>query len=377
MLRITIVTDAWTPQVNGAVTTLVNTVAHLTALGHAVTVIEPGQFRTWPCPTYPELPLAIASRREVAGLIAASEPDHVLIATEGPLGLAARRALVAQGSAFTTALFTRFHDYLWQRFGIPHGVTLRLLDWFHRPAAHILTPTSAMQEHLAARGLTQARPWLPGVDVDTFERRRGPASALLDGLPRPVLLYVGRVAVEKNVEAFLTLATTGSKVLVGDGPLLAHLRRRHRDVTYLGYRSAREIAEICSTADVLVFPSRTDTFGHVMVEALACGLPVAAYPVRGPLDIVTTPRIGALDERLEAAVERALTCEPAACSAYARTRFDWAAATRTLLANLVPVDAGAARRIEAHGADVGSTARITAALCRAGGGTAANRSTDR
>lgn len=336
MSRFTIVTDAWHPQINGAVTTLANTIANLEMHGHSVHVVEPGQFPTWPCPTYPEIALARTNARELAQRIAASKPDYVLIATEGPLGLAARRTLRRSGTPFSTACFTRFHDYLWMRFGLPRAITLRWLVWFHRPAARVLTPTPTMQRFLNDHGLTQARTWLPGVDFGSFKRARGPASALVEHLPRPIHLYVGRLAVEKNLDAFLSLRLDGSKVLVGDGPAMTPLRRRYPQTHFLGYRNSREIAEICSVSDVMVFPSRTDTFGHVILEALACGLPVAAYPVQGPADILTDPAVGAVHADLAQAIHLALRADPEACAAFARRNYSWEQSTLSLLSNLVP-----------------------------------------
>jgi glycosyltransferase involved in cell wall biosynthesis len=336
MARVAIVTDGWHPQINGAVTTLSNTVAALARLGHEVEIIEPSRFQTRPCPTYPEIPLAKTTVEEMRQHIARARPDHVLVAVEGPLGLAARRALNDDGLKYSTAMFTRFQDYLWKRFAIPRTISLRWLDWFHSPSATVLVPTSAMQQFLTARGLRQARTWLPGVDSQVFQRRSGPATQLLVGLPRPLLLYVGRMAVEKNITAFLELQVRGTKVLVGDGPLLPRLRRRYPQAVYLGYRNAVEIAEICSDADVMVFPSRTDTFGHTMVEALSCGLPVAAYPERGPLDVLA-PGIGAMNKDLAAAIDAALTCDREACAAYASRRFCWDKSARQLMGHLVPV----------------------------------------
>jgi glycosyltransferase involved in cell wall biosynthesis len=342
MTRITIVSDAWHPQINGAVTTLANTVSRLDALGHSVCVIEPSQFRSWPCPTYPEIALSLTTRQEMAQRISCSKPDYVLIAIEGPLGLAARRALIDGGIPFSTAQFTRFDDYLWQRIAMPRSITLRWLDWFHRPSGCVLTPTHTMRSLLEARGLPNVRTWRPGVDSSVFVRGRGYASALVERLPRPIHLYVGRLAVEKNIEAFLALELEGSQVVVGDGPLLPRLRRRYPRATYLGYQNAQAIAQICSASDVLVFPSRTDTFGHVMVEALSCGLPVAAYPVQGPLDILTDREIGAMNEDLAVAIEQALACDSAACAAFARTHFRWEKSTAELLDHLVPVNGSGA-----------------------------------
>lgn len=334
MSRVTIVTDTWHPQINGAVTTLANSIIHLERQGHAVHVLEPSQFPSRPCPTYPEIRLARTHASDMSRLIEGSRPDYVLVATEGPLGLAARRALIRNDMPFATAFFTRFHDYLWLRFGLPRSLTLRWLDWFHRPAGVVLTPTPAMQRMLQARGLVRARAWMPGVDTSRFRRALGEASKLLDGLPRPIHLYVGRLAVEKNIDAFLSLDLEGSKVLVGDGPSMPRLRRRYPHAHFLGYRTAGEIAEICSASDVLVFPSRTDTFGHVIVEALACGLPVAAYPVQGPADILTAPAVGAVHDDLAEAIAMARLTRPEACIELVRRSYSWERSTATLLHHL-------------------------------------------
>jgi glycosyltransferase involved in cell wall biosynthesis len=336
MSRVTIITDAWRPQVNGAVTTLANTIANLEKLGHCVHLVEPSQFANWPCPTYPEIALARANSRDLGRRIVASQPDYVLVATEGPLGLAARRALCSLSIPFSTASMTRFHDYLWMRFGLPRAITLRWLSWFHRPAGRVLAPTPTMQRFLQARGLTQASAWIPGVDVECFKPTRGPATALVENLPRPIHLYVGRLAVEKNIEAFLSLDLSGSKVVVGDGPAMARLRQRYPKTHFLGYRTAPEIAAICTASDVMVFPSRTDTFGHVMLEALACGLPVAAYPVQGPADILTDPAVGAVHEDLGTAIGLALRANRQACVAFVHRHFSWERSTLSLLAQLVP-----------------------------------------
>ncbi len=337
MARVTIISDAWIPQINGAVTTLVNTVENLELLGHTPTVIEPSEFVTWPCPTYPEIPLARTSPDDVIRLIEHSRPDYVLIAVEGPLGIAARRALVPAGIPFSTAAFTRFQDYLWTRFKLPHGITLRALDWFHRPAGRVLTPSPTMQKLLAERGLTQTRIWRPGVDHSVFRPVRGKASEIVANLPGPLHLYVGRLAIEKNVEAFLDLDLAGSKIVVGDGPARKRLQARCPEAVFLGYRTSHEIAEICSVCDVMVFPSTTDTFGHVIVEALACGLPVAAFNVQGPRDILTDPAVGAMDDDLGLAIAKAMACDRDACVVFAAQNFSWSMSTQILMRDLAPV----------------------------------------
>jgi hypothetical protein len=344
MARLTIVTDAWHPQINGAVTTLANTVRSLDALGHSVDVIEPGQFETRPCPTYPEIPLARVDAGRLAKRIGAGQPDHVLIAVEGPLGLAARRAMIDLEQPFSTAILTRFHDYLWERFMLPRSWSLRWLSWFHRPARSVLTPSPGMQGLMQQHGLSNVRIWRPGVDTTVFRPTTGPAAALIETLPRPIHLYVGRLAIEKNIPAFLDLALPGSKVVVGDGPMLAPLKARYRSTRFLGYRRAGEIAQLCSASDVMVFPSRTDTFGHVMAEALACGLPVAAFPVPGPLDVIGQAGVGALDTDLSAAIRAALGCDREQCMAYARSRFRWDDSTRVLLDSMLQPSAATTSR---------------------------------
>lgn len=336
MARLTIITDAWTPQVNGVVTTLSNTVDHLRKSGHTVTVIAPDGFKTWPCPTYPEIRLARATPRDVGRLITASAPDYVLIAVEGPLGLAARLFLASEEIPFSSAVLTRFHDYLWHRFGLPRSLTLRGLRWFHHPAARTFTPSASMTRLLHGCDLARAETWRPGVDRSIFKPTRGAAAELIEGMPRPVQLYIGRLAVEKNVEAFLGLSNGGSKVVVGDGPMRKRLEWKYPAATFLGYRRPSEIAEICTAADVLVFPSLTDTFGHVMVEALACGLPVAALPVDGPKDVLIDPAVAAMDWDLSAAVSRALEADREACTNFAKEHFCWERSVEELLRRLAP-----------------------------------------
>ncbi|HEY8605399.1 glycosyltransferase family 1 protein [Tsuneonella suprasediminis] len=330
--RIAVVTDAWIPQMNGVVRTLSTTVRVLEDWGHDVTVISPDQFRSMPCPTYPEIRLAFTAPGAVGRRLAALAPDAVHIATEGPLGFAARRFCISKGVAFTTAYHTQFPDYVARRTGLPVDWFWRYIRWFHSPARRIMVATESIRSELRDRGLSRLHHWSRGVDLSCFTPD-APAPAEYADLPRPIQLYVGRVAVEKNLDAFLTLDTPGSKVVVGDGPALAELAERYPAVRFLGRRSGRELAGCYAGADVFVFPSRTDTFGLVLVESLACGTPVAAFPVAGPRDIVTA-ECGALSESLERAIAGALTCSSRDCARIG-AQYSWEAATDQFRAGLV------------------------------------------
>lgn len=332
-MRILIVTDAWEPQVNGVVRTLRSVRRELEQEGHAVHVISPDQYGSLPCPTYPEIRLAMALPATVGRAIAAFAPNAVHLATEGPLCLAARRWCLRNGIPFTTAYHTHFPDYVSQRTGLPAEWFWTYIRWFHGPARAVLVSTPSVMEQLRAHGLAQVRRWGRGVDLDCFTPD-APPPALFAELPRPIQLYVGRVAVEKNIGAFLSNAHPGSKVVVGDGPARAELQAAHPQAHFLGAMSGRELAGAYAGADVFVFPSRTDTFGLVMIEALACGTPVAAYPVTGPVDIVT-PETGALAEQLEAAIAAAMACDRAVCAVYGAS-FTWAASARQFLDGLHP-----------------------------------------
>ena len=321
-MRILIVSDAWSPQVNGVVRTLQTTVEHLREAGDDVEVVEPGQFRTVPCPTYPEIRLSWRPYRALLERVTRSAPDVVHIATEGPLGLAARRVALRLGVPLTTAYHTRFPEYVKARFGIPLALTYRYLRWFHGAARVTLVPTPVVRADLAARGFAHLALWSRGVDTRVFHPRAGQRLA---GNP-PIFLYVGRVAVEKNIDAFLRLDLPGTKWVVGEGPELERIRREYPQVRFLGVLTQDRLAEVYSGADVFVFPSRTDTFGLVLVEALACGCPVAAYPVTGPLDVIGDAPAGVLDEDLRAACLAALRIPRHNAATHAR-QFTWERAT--------------------------------------------------
>ena len=331
-LRLLVVTDAWAPQVKGVVRTLSAVAALLRAGGDAVEVVGPDRFRTVPAPGYPEIRLAVRPRAALARMADAFAPTAVHVATEGPLGWAMRAVCRARGWPFTTSFHTKFPEYLHARTGIPPRLAWAVLRRFHEGGAGTFAATPSLREELARRGFTKVRPWTRGVDLDLF---RPEPRDRWEGLPRPVFLYAGRVAVEKNIEAFLRLDLPGSKVVVGDGPQRQALQARFPGARFAGWREGAALAAAYAGADVLVFPSRTDTFGLVILEAMACGTPVAAYPVTGPLDVIGTSGAGALDEDLGRAAVAALRCDRARCRAHAET-FSWAACAEAFRRQLVP-----------------------------------------
>ncbi|MDA8251444.1 MAG: glycosyltransferase family 1 protein [Rhodospirillales bacterium] len=329
-----IVSDAWRPQVNGVVRTLATVAGELAAMGQAVEVIGPDRFRTLPCPTYPDIPLAVLPGRRLRRLIEDFAPACLHIATEGPLGLAARAWARRHGAAFTSSFHTKFPEYVQARTGLPPGIAYAWLRRFHNAGSGVMVATDSLRADLAARGFANLRAWTRGVDLGLF--RPEPREDF--GLPRPVFLYVGRVAVEKNIRAFLDLDLPGSKVVIGDGPQLAELRRDFAAVRFTGARFGAALARAYAGADVFVFPSLTDTFGLVLLEALACGTPVAAFPVTGPRDVLgrAPARIGAVDADLRRAALAALDGDRAACRAHAET-YSWRACAELFLSYLVPL----------------------------------------
>lgn len=329
-MKILLASDAWAPQVNGVVRTLSRVRQELERRDHVFHVICPADFRTVPCPSYPEIRLAVRPGAGLARRIEAAAPDAIHVATEGPIGLAVRNFCVKRGLDFTTSYHTRFPEYLSARVPLPLAWGYAFMRWFHRPSKGVMVATRSMRRELEARGFGNLVDWTRGVDTALF---RPDAPKVLD-LPRPIHLYVGRVAVEKNIRAFLELPLPGSKVVVGDGPQRAQLQAEFPDVVFVGAKQGEELAAHYASADVFVFPSRTDTFGLVMLEALASGLPVAAYPVPGPLDIVDG--VGALSEDLGAAVASAITLPREACRAHA-LNYSWTACAEMFLANLHPL----------------------------------------
>jgi len=333
-LRILLVTDAWTPQVNGVVITLRNTITGLEAAGHIVETIGPDRFRSIPCPTYPEIRLALAPGRGLAKMAERFAPDAVHIATEGPLCIAARSWSIRRRIPFTTAYHTRFPEYVHARIHLPVAITYAWMRHFHGRASAVMVPTPAIYDDLAARGFRNLVMWGRGVDKDLFR----PGVPLQRDWRRPVFMYVGRVAVEKNIEAFLALDLPGVKVVVGDGPQREALARRFPDVVFTGAKHGEELAAHFRSADAFVFPSRTDTFGLVLLEAMASGVPVAAYPVPGPIDVVRPGVSGVLGEDLRAAAMEALALDRGGVRAHA-LEFSWARATRQFMDHLRPLDA--------------------------------------
>ncbi len=339
--RIVIVTDAWQPQINGVVRTLVAVAAELQTMGHAVEVIGPDRFRTLPLPTYPDIPLAVLPGRQLARRIAQFAPTMLHIATEGPLGFAARRWAMKRRARFTTSFHTKFPEYIHARTGLPTGLAYAWMRRFHNAGAATMVATDSLHRELDRRGFSRVADWSRGVDLDLF--KPAPREPWED-LPRPVFLYVGRVAVEKNIAAFLTLDLPGSKVVVGGGPQLASLQRDYPQVMFAGPRFGPHLAQAYAGADVFVFPSLTDTFGLVVLESLACGTPVAAFPVTGPRDILEGAgravgvSVGAIDADLRKAAMAALEADRAACRAYAE-RFSWRACAETFLSHLVHMHA--------------------------------------
>ena len=340
-MRIAVVTDAWEPQVNGVVNTLKATVACLRGMVHDVLMLAPDDLRTFPCPTYPDIRLALKPYPQVAARLAAFKPDSIHIATEGPMGLAARRYCLKHGLHFTTAYHTRFPEYVKARTGIPLSWTYRWLRWFHGPSRAIMVPTEKVKQVLAERGFQRLALWGRGVDTEHFAPRD------VDGccIVRPLFLYVGRLAVEKNVEAFLKLDLAGTKWLIGDGPARDELEKKYPKAHFLGAKAHAQLPAYYNCADAFVFPSLTDTFGLVLAEAMACGVPVAAYPVEGPIDVVADGSSGSLNHDLERACHTALTLDRAEVRRHA-LGYSWQAATQQFLQHLHPAASAPERKTQ-------------------------------
>ena len=338
-MRILLATDAWEPQVNGVVRTLTRVVKELRGLGHTVEVISPDQFKTLPLPTYPEIKVAIAAYEPVQERFKAFEPEAIHIATEGPIGLAARRICVEWKLPFTTSYHTRFPEYVSARLPVPLSVGYTYMRWFHRPSGRLMVATPTMRDELTRHGFRNISSWSRGVDTEVFRPRREDEKDIFAHLPKPIFLYVGRVAVEKNIEAFLHLDLPGTKVVVGDGPQKEELAERYRDAVFTGSKFGEELSAHFACADVFVFPSLTDTFGLVILEAMASGTPVAAYPAPGPIDIIPGSGAGALansaTEGLKEACMEALALDRKGVRAFAET-FSWKACAEDFVRNLQP-----------------------------------------
>jgi glycosyltransferase involved in cell wall biosynthesis len=328
-MRLLIVTDAWKPQVNGVVRSLEYMADQAPAFGAEVTFLTPQLFRSVPMPSYPEIRLSMVLPGQMARLIGNIDPTHVHIATEGPLGHAARHVCRREGRGFTTSYHTRFPEYLAARVPVPEAWSYRVLRRFHRDAKAVMVSTPSLERELTMRGFRNILRWTRGVDTDLFHPHQRQSIVL----PRPIFLYVGRVAVEKNIEAFLSLDLPGTKVIVGDGPARAELERQYPEAYFLGARSGVDLAQIYASANVFVFPSLTDTFGIVLLEALASGLPVAAFPVTGPLDVIGSSGCGVLDTDLRKAALAALDISRERCRSYAET-FTWRESARQFFTNI-------------------------------------------
>lgn len=330
---IVIISDAWKPQINGVVRTLDAVRHHLTAMGREVAMVTPEQFLTIPCPTYPEIRLSINAWPKLANIMDRLAPIHVHISTEGPLGIAARHYCRRHGLRFTTAFHTKFPEYLAKRFTIPPRWMYERLRKFHAASSAVLVPTPSMQRELEGYGFTNTQLWTRGVDTALFRPLAGDLPIL--NLPRPIWLNVGRVSVEKNLHAFLSLDLPGTKVVVGDGPMLPQLHREFPDAVFTGLKHDKELRYYYANSDVFVFPSQSDTYGLVMLEALACGTPVAAYPVTGPCDVIRDTAIGVLHEDLHVAALRALSLSREDCVRYAQ-QFSWDACAQAFAGYLCP-----------------------------------------
>lgn len=317
-MKIAILTDSWHPLTNGVVTTLTALIPALEARGHTILVIHPRLFPSIPCPTYPEIRLAVFFYRKLVRMLQDFQPEAIHLMIEGPIGLAGRFYCRQQGLPFSASYTTKFPEYIRARFPIPIAATYAALRWFHRGAARTTVATISLKKELEARGFKNMVLWTRGVDVQVFK----PGDKGFLAYPRPIYLYAGRVAVEKNLEAFLDLPLPGSKVVIGDGPALTSLHRRYPKAYFLGRKTGRDLARHMAAADLFVFPSLTDTFGVVMLEAMACGVPVAAFPVTGPCDVVVHGETGWLDNNLGRAVEKARELDPQRCRAHA-LQYSW------------------------------------------------------
>jgi len=328
-MRLLVATDAWRPQINGVVRSLEYMAAEAPGFGAEVAFLTPERFHSLPMPTYPEIRLSLAMPDHVSRILDETRPTHIHIATEGPIGLAARFACRRQGRTFTTSYHTRFPEYVSARAPIPEAWSYRALRWFHQGACGTMVSTPSLERELRSRGFQRIMRWTRGVDTTLF-RPRG--ERILDA-PTPVFLFVGRVAVEKNLEAFLALDLPGTKVVVGDGPARADLERKYSRARFLGPLAGEELARVYASSDVFVFPSLTDTFGIVLLEALASGLPIAAFPVTGPVDVLGTSGCGVLGNDLREAAVAALEIPREKCRAYGET-FTWRESARQFFGNI-------------------------------------------
>ncbi len=337
-MRILVATDAWLPQINGVIRTYCRIEEEAGKLGGTLEFLTPGEFRNFACPFYPEVRLALAAKHNVARKIDALKPDHIHIATEGPIGWATRRYCLDRGRPFTTSYHTKFPEYSSAILGLPSSLAYRYVRNFHKPSAGVMVATPSLASELSQRGFIRLVPWTRGVDMELFR----PRPDRLFGSDRPVFLYAGRVSREKNLEAFLDAELPGLKVVIGEGPHLATLKRRYPTAVFTGYKTGDDLARHYASADVFVFPSTTDTFGLVLLEAMACGVPVAAFPVTGPIDIVENGKSGMLDWDLAKAATAALNLDRSEAIARAQ-QFSWQRAAQMFLDNIRDANTRAAR----------------------------------
>lgn len=341
-MKIVLVTDAWQPQVNGVVTTLVELVRELKIAGHSVEVIHPGLFKTKPCPGYAGIDLAVKPKPELKRMLESMSFDAIHLATEGPLGWAARSICATHQWQYTTAYHTRFPEILKAALKIPLAIGYAIFKHFHRHSAGVMVPTFGVQKLLSDRGFKNLKPWTHGVDISLFNYAHEPLSyPAFSGLKRPIAVFVGRVSYEKNIETFLQMPFEGSKVVCGVGPLEKDLKNRYSGITWLGLLPRPELSLVYASADVFVFPSRNETFGLVMLEAMACGTPVAAYPVDGPQEVLVNHETGVikggiLSEDLTKATQLALEI-PRTQSRERALEFSWENASNLFLSNLVQI----------------------------------------
>jgi glycosyltransferase involved in cell wall biosynthesis len=331
-MKIALISDAWHPQINGVVTTLTNTIRLLEQFGHEVKVFSPDLFKNYPCPGYPDVRLSFLCGPKLRPMLKAFNPDTLHIVTEGPVGFAARRYCQEFGYRYTSSYLSQYPDYLNLRIGFPRRISGAYLRWFHSDSARVMISTPTLKQELAKMGYQNLVRWSRGVDTDLFKPR--PKDFISD--QRPIFMYTGRVAIEKNIEAFLDLDLPGTKYIVGDGPHKKFLENKYPAVRFTGYQQGESLASYMAAADVFVFPSRTDTFGVVLLEALACGVPIAAFPVQGPKDVISDNRVGILSEDLQQAAMKALSLKPTDCLKYAM-EFTWEKCTREFVQNLVPI----------------------------------------
>jgi len=332
-MRIAIVTDAWEPQVNGVVTTLKTTQKTLNDLGNTVEVFTPSDYKSIPCPTYPEIRLALKPKARLRKSLTAFKPKAIHIATEGPMGMAARSICKKNNWAFTTSYHTQFPEYIRERFPIPLKTSYAFFRWFHSGATRTMVGTQRQEDLLISHGFKSLARWPRGVNTEIFT----PTDKNFLDDDRPISVYVGRVAVEKNIEDYLSLDIPGTKYVVGNGPAYDSLNKAYPEVKFIGYKFGKELAQYIAAADVFVFPSKTDTFGIVMLEAMACGLPVAAYPVTGPIDVVRDNKTGCLNDDLRQATLCALELNPKDCLEQAH-EFTWEKASKMFLSNTTSIN---------------------------------------